>query len=52
VELGVHRKIRKTKEVIVGREHQNVKAAGTEPGPIDPKTQYNFRDPVSWIVPD
>ena len=45
-------KIRKAEEAIAERERQKAKAAGTEPGPIDPKTQYNFTDPESRIMPD
>lgn len=45
-------RIRKAEEAIAERERQKAKAAGTEPGPIDPKTQHNFTDPESRIMPD
>ncbi|EQD32179.1 transposase IS4 family protein, partial [mine drainage metagenome] len=45
-------KIRKAEEALAERERQKAKAAGTAPGPIDPKTQYNFTDPESRIMPD
>jgi len=45
-------KIRKAEEAIAERERQKVKAAGREVAPIDPKTQYNFTDPESRIMPD
>lgn len=45
-------KIRKAIEALEERERKKAKAAGREPGPIDPKTQYNFTDPESRIMPD
>lgn len=45
-------KIRKAIEALEERERQKAKAAGREPGPMDPKTQYNFTDPESRIMPD
>jgi transposase len=45
-------KIRKAKEALEERERQKAKAAGREAAPIDPKTQYNFTDPESRIMPD
>jgi transposase len=45
-------KIRKAEEAIAERERQKAKAAGREAAPIDPKTQYNFTDPESRIMPD
>jgi transposase len=45
-------KIRKAKEAIEERERQKAKAAGRVAAPIDPKTQYNFTDPGSRIMPD
>jgi transposase len=45
-------KIRKAIEALEERERQKAKAAERAPGPIDPKTQYNFTDPESRIMPD
>jgi transposase len=45
-------KIRKAEEALAERERQKAKAAGREPGPVDPKAQYNFTDPDSRIMPD
>jgi transposase len=45
-------KIRKAEEAIAERERQKAKAVGREPGPVDPKAQYNFTDPDSRIMPD
>jgi hypothetical protein len=45
-------KIRRAEEAIAERERQKANAAGREVAPIDPKTQYNFTDPESWIMPD
>ncbi|MFZ0700009.1 MAG: IS1182 family transposase [Thermoplasmata archaeon] len=45
-------KIRKAEEALAERERQKAKVAGREVGPIDPKTQYNFTDPESRIMPD
>ncbi len=45
-------KIRKAEEALEERERQKAKAASREPAPIDPKTQYNFTDPESRIMPD
>ncbi|MFY9716712.1 MAG: IS1182 family transposase [Thermoplasmata archaeon] len=45
-------KIRKAIEALEERERQKAKTAGREPAPIDPKTQYNFTDPESRIMPD
>jgi transposase len=45
-------KIRRAEEAIAERERQKAKAAGREAAPIDPKTQYNFTDPESRIMPD
>ena len=46
-------KIRKAIEALEERERQKAKEAGkTEAAPVDPKTQYNFTDPESRIMPD
>jgi transposase len=45
-------KIRKAIEALEERERQKAKAAGREAAPVDPKTQYNFTDPESRIMPD
>jgi hypothetical protein len=45
-------KIRKAIEALEERERQKAKAAGREAASIDPKTQYNFTDPESRIMPD
>ncbi len=45
-------KIRKAIEALEERERQKAKTAGQELTPIDPKTQYNFTDPDSRIMPD
>ncbi|MGD0719290.1 MAG: IS1182 family transposase [Thermoplasmata archaeon] len=45
-------RIRKAKEALEERERQKAKAAGKEAVSIDPKTQYNFTDPDSRIMPD
>jgi transposase len=45
-------KIRKAIEALEERERQKAKGAGAEAGPVDPKTQYNFTDPESRIMPD
>ena len=45
-------RIRKAIEALEERERQKAKAAGIEPGSIDPQTQYNFTDPDSRIMPD
>lgn len=45
-------KIRKAIEALEERERQKAKAVGRKAAPIDPKTQYNFTDPESRIMPD
>ncbi len=45
-------KIRKAIEAWKERERPKAKATKRAPGPIDLKTQYNFTDPDSRIVPD
>ncbi len=45
-------KIRKAIEALEERERQKARAAGRAEAPIDPKTQYNFTDPESRIMPD
>ena len=46
-------RIRKAKEALEERERQKAKATGKDSAAsIDPKTQYNFTDPDSRIMPD
>jgi transposase len=45
-------KIRKAIEALEERERQKAKAAGRETVAADPKTQYNFTDPDSRVLPD
>ena len=45
-------RIRKAVEALEEGERQNAKAARIGPGPIAPKTQYNFTDPDSRTRPE